>query len=60
MSSAPRVSQGGQAAVEYLVGALLVMALLFLPIAGYPSALAWFLATIQLAFQDFLAALSLP
>jgi hypothetical protein len=53
-------AQKGQAAVEYLIGCLVITALLTVPIAGHESALALFLDSIRVGFQRFLTALSVP
>ena len=54
------ITQKGQAAVEYLIGCLVITALLTVPIAGHESALALFLNSIRVGFQRFLTALSVP
>jgi hypothetical protein len=55
-----RVLQRGQSMVEYLVAAALVTALLAVPVGGQPSALAFLLNAIRVAFAKFLGAVSLP
>jgi hypothetical protein len=50
----------GQAMVEYLVAAAIVLALVSLPIGGGNSAIVTLLKAVRLAFHKFLSAASLP
>jgi hypothetical protein len=50
----------GQAAVEYLVGCLIALALALVPIGGSQSALDFFLSAVRTGFRQFLLALSVP
>lgn len=52
--------QRGQAMVEYLLGAALVVALLAIPIDGYSSVVAMLLDAVRIGYAKFLAALSIP
>jgi hypothetical protein len=55
-----RSGQAGQAMVEYLVVAALLLALVAVPIDGADSAIELLLQAIHTAYTKFLAALSIP
>ena len=50
----------GQSMIEYLVVAAIAVALLAVPIDGYPSVVAEMFDMIKTAYAKFLAAISLP
>lgn len=53
-------TQRGQSLIEYLVVGLLLTALVAVPIDGHTSAAQWLLDAVAIAWNRFLAALSLP
>jgi hypothetical protein len=54
------VSIKGQAMAEYLVGLLLVMALIAVPFEGQDSVVVYFLEMVKLGYQRFFTAIALP
>jgi hypothetical protein len=56
----PLRASSGQAMVEYLIAASLVVALVAVPINGESSAVELLLKAVHAAYTSFLAAISIP